>query len=149
MSDSSRGENVFETKSFGSFITPQDGQYNYRGITIPGRGIIIAEGALTGGDEDGMAMLQHEFGHILQFRKVGSRAYFGLIAPESFASSLRGDSHHSFWTETWANYLSNKYFGPRWIGGEDYPPININLYNRIRVNLARTGIIYYNPIVFL
>jgi len=34
-----------------------------------------------------MAMMQHEFGHILQYRKIGAYAYWHVIAPESLTSA--------------------------------------------------------------
>lgn len=42
-----------------------------------------------------------------------------VIAPESVVSAARGVSYHnSFWTETWANFLSKQYFGAEWLGGK-------------------------------
>lgn len=65
--------------------------------------------------------MQHEFVHILQYRKIGAYAYWHVIAPESFASASRSQAillaqlqgiapkslaninpyelHHNYWTE--------------------------------------------------
>jgi hypothetical protein len=52
----------------GSVITPaDDGFYHYKAVTIPNRGIIALKGAFTGGELRGISLLQHEFGHILQY----------------------------------------------------------------------------------
>ena len=133
------GVNVFETKIFGSLITPSpDGYLHYRAVTIPERGIIAAEGVFTSGLKDGTAMMQHEFGHILQYRGFGSAAYWHVIAPESLASAtIKPSSHYKFWTETWANYLSKGHFGNAWIGGSYYPAKNISTFNLIKIIVAQ------------
>lgn len=133
------GVNVFETKKFGSLITPSpDGYLHYRAVTIPERGIIAAEGVFTSGLKDGTAMMQHEFGHILQYRGFGSAAYWHVIAPESLASAtIKPSSHYKFWIETWANYLSKGHFGNAWIGGSYYPAKNISTFNLIKIIVAQ------------
>jgi len=133
------GVNVFETKKIGSLITPSpDGYLHYRAVTIPERGIIAAEGVFTSGLKDGTAMMQHEFGHILQYRGFGSAAYWHVIAPESLASAIiKPSSHYKFWTETWANYLSKGHFGNAWIGGSYYPAKNISTFNLIKIIAAQ------------
>ena len=74
-------------------------------------------------------MMQHEFGHILQYRKFGAYIYWHAIAPESFASAtLSPSTHGKFWTETWANYLSKEYFGKGWLGAEDYSMGRLRYY---------------------
>ena len=133
------GVNVFETKKIGSLITPSpDGYLHYRAVTIPERGIITAEGVFTSGLKDGTAMMQHEFGHILQYRGFGSTAYWQVIAPESLASAIiKPSSHYKFWTETWANYLAKGHFGNAWIGGSYYPAKNISTFNLIKIIVAQ------------
>ena len=133
------GVNVFETEKFGSLITPSpDGYLHYRAVTIPERGIIAAEGVFTSGLKDGTAMMQHEFGHILQYRGFGSAAYWQVIAPESLASAIiKPSSHYKFWTETWANYLAKGHFGNAWIGGSYYPAKNISTFNLIKIIAAQ------------
>lgn len=83
------------------------------GVTLPGRGIIVYDGAFS--RQTDMALVQHEFGHILQANNVGKAGFYEVIAPESLVSAIRhgkfGWDHNTFWTETWANYLSNNYFG--------------------------------------
>ncbi|WP_277821323.1 RHS repeat-associated core domain-containing protein [Palleniella muris] len=126
--------NVYESKRLGSI------ENTFSAVTVPERGIIAAEGVFTSVAEAGRAMMQHEFGHILQYRKIGAAAYWHVIAPESFASiTLYPSGHDNFWTETWANYLSKGYFGKEWIGkgpGFYYPVKNISNFNLFRINSA-------------
>lgn len=134
------GVNVFENETFFGDIGEGG---NLRGATFPGKGILVSKGVYTSGGLDGKALLQHEFGHILQYREVGAKAYYSVIAPESLASAARSAvdpsySHDHFWTETWANYLSKGYFGTSWIGPKsEYPAANINWFNRFRINVAK------------
>lgn len=127
------GVNVFETKSFGDIH-----KNAYRAVTIPERGIIAGKGVFTSGMRPGLAMMQHEFGHILQYSMFPT-AYYRVVAPESLAScTFSPSSHDYFWTETWANYLSKGYFGRRWIGGEyGYPASNISTFNLMRMIFAQ------------
>ena len=131
------GVNVFESKMLGSLTDPNASHYS--AFTAPERGIVAAEGVFTSGLKDGTAMMQHEFGHILQFRKIGSYAYWQVIAPESLASATFGtyESHRRFWTETWANYLSREYFGKAWIGGSSYPVMNVSKFNWLRIRISQ------------
>lgn len=65
--------------------------------------------------------MQHEFGHVLQYRIVGLKKYYTVIAKESIVSCTKNaDAHSIFWTETWANYLSKQYFGITWHGIDMY-----------------------------
>lgn len=127
------GQKVFESKMLGNIKS------NYRAFTVPDQGIIVADGVFTSGKDIGKAMMQHEFGHVLQYRKVGSYAYWHVIAPESLASAslTSSASHDHFWTETWANYLSSRYFGGKWIGGDDFPIKNISGFNMFRLISAQ------------
>ena len=120
---------VFETKSMGSVISPlDDGFYHYKAVTLLGIGIIAPKGALTGGTLRGTSFLQHDFGHILQYLKHGGVVYWHLIAPSSIRSAaFSPKSHANYWTETYANYLSKKYFGSNWIDYHGfYPAQNIS-----------------------
>ncbi|MDR0206019.1 MAG: hypothetical protein LBI45_02010 [Bacteroidales bacterium] len=99
------GTNVYETIALGKISG------NYNGVTIPERGIAVGLGVFDN-DKD---MIHHEFGHILQYRKHGARAYWSVIGPESIWSAAKdgknGWEHRDFWTETYANYLARNYFG--------------------------------------
>ena len=130
------GQNVFESSKLGSYKTGK-----YSGVTIPERGIIVGEGVFTYRAKEGMAMMQHEFGHILEYRIIGPQAYWSVIAPESFCSASLSscDAHHKYWTETWANYLSKKHFGVNWLGKffpRDYPVQNISPTNKFKIYLS-------------
>lgn len=128
------GQNVFESKLLGNI------KGDYMAVTVPERGIIAAEGSLTSGEKIGRALMQHEFGHILQYRMVGADAYWDVIATESFASATftSSNAHDYFWTETWANFLSRGYFGKKWLGASfGYPIKNISAFNMFRLNSVR------------
>jgi len=135
------GVNVFENETFFGDIGEGG---NLRGATFPGKGILVSKGVYTSGKPNGKALLQHEFGHILQSREVGIKAYYSVIAPESVASAARSVvdpsySHDHFWTETWANYLSKEYFGNKWYGYKfkSYYTENISFSNRLRLYIAK------------
>lgn len=106
------------------------------GITLPGRGIIVYEGAFSKASD--MPLVHHEFGHILQARKVGLKSFYEIIAKESLASAtmdgVLGWRHNTFWTETWANYLSNNYFGANsLLNNSVWPKQDINWFNSFRL----------------
>jgi hypothetical protein len=139
------GQNVFESKRLGNI------NGDYSAVTIPERGIIAAKGVYTSGLSEGRAMMQHEFGHILQYREFGPAAYWHVVAPESLANAtFYPSSHHNFWAETWANYLSKGYFGKAWIGGFDFPVKNISTFNLFRMRVAQIqGLIMSKPRGFI
>lgn len=108
---------------------------NIRAVTLPKRGIVAA---FTSGVLKGKRMMQHEYGHILQYRKFGAYIYWHAIASESFASAtLSPSTHGKFWTETWANYLSKEYFGKGWLGKDDYPVKNISTTTSLMLKAIR------------
>jgi hypothetical protein len=80
-------------------------------VTLPGIGILVSPDVT-----DDVALLRHEFGHILQRRKFGWLFFWFRIAPLSLYSclcqSFCTDYHHAdTWTEWSANRLSFVYFG--------------------------------------
>lgn len=113
---------VFESKVLGTY------EKGYQGMTLPGRGVVVGDGVFTRGaavssTSAGRAMLQHEYGHILQSRIVGTSAYYKVIAIESMANCeydrlFDKSTHDTFWTETWANHLSKDHFRSAWLGKE-------------------------------
>lgn len=52
--------------------------------------------------------------------------------------------HYNFWTETYANYLSEGYFGVDWLGEPDtlYPAANISASNKLRLQKAGRFFLY-------
>lgn len=111
------GQHVFESASLG--VCSKNGGFS--GVTFPDRGIFVGKGVFTGYTEYGRAMMQHEFGHVLQYRIVGFNKYYSVISKESIEScSKNANAHSTFWTETWANYLSKQYFGVIWHGVDTY-----------------------------
>lgn len=117
------GVKVFETNALGDISS------EYSAMTLPNKGIIAAKGVYTSGAESGIAMMQHEFGHVIESWQTGIPTYYEKIALPSLASCTRakllGDMslHHNYWTETWANHLSKQYFGKAWLGNsfKGYP----------------------------
>ena len=133
------GVSVFESSYLGNI------KGAHGGVTVPGYGIIVGKGVFTSVDWD-KAMLQHEFGHILQFRKFPI-SYYRVVVPESLASCtyarIKGDLslHWNYWTETWANYLSESYFGKKWKGSlPSYPVANISSSNLSKMKQFNTGV---------
>ena len=133
------GANVYESKMLGEGV-------NSGGLTLPERGIIVGKGtfAKLGSSSQVKALMQHEFGHILQVREIGPnglKAYYRIIAPESLASAtmdgIGGWNHNTFWTETWANYLSHGYFGTKsLLNNYMWPTKDISWYNSLRLFFA-------------
>ena len=109
-----QGVDVYESESMGSYSLSKN--HGSGGITLPGRGIIVGNGVVSRAYD--FQLLNHEFGHILQAKEWGLSAFYSEIAPESLHSAIcetvRGENnyqHKTFWTETYANYLSSNYFG--------------------------------------
>ncbi len=105
------------------------------GVTLPGRGIIVRNGAYSKNLYPNL--MQHEFGHILEANKVGMVGYYGMIAKESVLSAEMnghlGWEHKNFWTETWANFLSKEYWGSSYVWSSDFPVRDISWFNWIRL----------------
>lgn len=115
------GQHVYESKMLGTYSETG----SYRAFTLPDRGIVAGKGVFTSNSINGRAMIQHEFGHVLQYRIVGTAKYYTVIAKESLLNCAKiwpynKISHDLFWTETWANYLSKQYFGVAWHGLDVY-----------------------------
>lgn len=83
------------------------------GLTIPQIGIITSPGVFSKSLD--IALIKHEFGHILQWRKAGtSHFYFKIGFPSLFsaikASLTKNYFHQSHQVEINANQLSYQYF---------------------------------------
>lgn len=85
------GQHIYESANLG-VCSPRGG---FRGVTFPERGIFVGKGVFTGSSEIGRAMMQHEFGHVLQYRIVGSYNYYTVIAKESLKSCTTNVEAHS------------------------------------------------------
>lgn len=117
------GQRVFESVHLGRFSM----RGGYRGFSLPEIGIFVGEGVYTGNTLEGRAMLQHEFGHVLQYRMVGALRFYWVVGKESVMNCYQlrpyNDVPHAlYWTETWANYLSQQYFGEEWLGLDTITP---------------------------
>ncbi len=69
----------------------------------------------------GEAILQHGYGHYLQFRKYGAWKYYFSIAPKSILAALRKDDYDP--VEVEANQLAHAYFGEASLMGGRYFPL--------------------------
>ncbi|TKC09096.1 RHS repeat domain-containing protein [Pedobacter frigoris] len=79
---------------------------NGEGATLPGIGIFV-------GFEDAkdLQLLRHEYGHMLQAKKVGYLKWYYNWAPASVKSAKKnGAGHKTYWTEADANRRSYEYF---------------------------------------
>lgn len=81
------------------------------GLTLPQIGIIT----YPGGFSNDLDLIKHEFGHILQWRKIGSiRFYFKIGFPSLWsaikASFKKDYFHQTHLVETNANQLVYQYF---------------------------------------
>lgn len=124
------GVKVYETNNIGLGFGENSG-----GVTLPPDKILVGKGAysLLGKSAKIRDLFHHEFGHILQSRQsfVGLDGFYNIIAPESFASSALGTSNfaNNFWTETWANNLSEDYFGVAFRDIVKYPSASLSNFN--------------------
>ena len=118
------GVNVFESSSLNGDAA----------ITLPGRGITVGKGVFTLNANN--TLMQHEYGHILQANKVGLIDFYRVIGKESLLSAsmdgILGHVHQKYWTETWANFLSNSFFGSKYISSNKFPIEDINWVNRLK-----------------
>jgi hypothetical protein len=68
----------------------------------------------------GYAILQHGYGHYLQFQKYGAWKYYFSLAPKSILAAIRKDDHDP--VEVEANKLAHTYFGKTSLmGGKFFP----------------------------
>ncbi len=84
---------------------------SHTAITLPGWGIFI-----SGTEVGNVALLRHEFGHILQYRHFGKFFFWSRVAPVSLWSAVwscccPAFHHCDTWTEWSANRLSYIYWG--------------------------------------
>ncbi len=69
----------------------------------------------------GESILQHGYGHYLQFKKHGIFYYYVVIAPVSiWAAILKNDYA---WTEIEANILAHDFFGVKSLMGSKHFPL--------------------------
>lgn len=108
------GEKYAEFTSFngtklkfpGATIT-DNGILERRGVTTPNGGIHMST------VENGLVDLQHEYGHYLHAKSIGTISYFANVVPESlYSAAFNGINHRFTWTEVVANKLAAAYFGP-------------------------------------
>lgn len=64
----------------------------------------------------GEKKIRHEFGHHLQWKKLGPLYWFVIALPSLLHAGIyllcgRRWNYNSFYTEAWANRLSDEFFG--------------------------------------
>ncbi len=123
------GVNVFESKELGTYYHSRNEWSG--GVTLPGKGIIVGQGVYSRNYDP--QLMQHEFGHILQSRRVGTGTFYGIIGKGSLISAAFNHSHNTYWTETWANYLSQQYFGGAYLPTDRFPVQNISWWRQFRL----------------
>jgi hypothetical protein len=85
--------------------------YNSGGIALPGLGIILGVGAYS--KKLDLGLVQHEYGHFLQFRLIGWLRFYLLVGIPSLLSAWtrwHKKPHQLYWTELWANHLASQRF---------------------------------------
>ena len=85
--------------------------YNSGGLALPGFGIIVGKGTFSEGKDIGL--VQHEYGHILQYRMIGWFRFYLMVVIPSLISAWTNwhkKPHQLYWTELWANHLSYQRF---------------------------------------
>ena len=62
--------------------------------------------------KNGIADMEHEYGHYLQAQTIGSVAYYLYVVPASlWSATYYPQNHNRFWTELNANNLAVAFFG--------------------------------------
>ena len=121
------GVNVYESDA--GFLGSGEGS---GGLTLPPNRITVGKGAysLLGKNLYVNDLFRHEFGHILEYRQpfVGLINFYKVIGTESLLTSNMSFAD-SYWTETWANHLSNNYFGGVFNDFTKYPAAPLSFFN--------------------
>ena len=122
----SEGVSWYESASLGSLGSPE----GVGGITLPEYGIAVGKGVYNSFGDYAVALKQHEFGHILQYRQLlanygnvsdALNAYYNNIGiPSAFSASMEGATfgawRHDYSSfEIEANQLSAGYFRQNYI----------------------------------
>jgi len=101
--------------------------YNCGGIALPGIGIIVGVGAFS--EKKDIGLVQHEYGHILQYRLIGWLRFYLFVGLPSLISAWtrwHKKPHQFFWTELWANHLSVHKFQQRNMPSFRFPSRDIS-----------------------
>lgn len=69
----------------------------------------------------GEAVIQHGYGHYLQYKKHGFFYYYFVIAPVSVWAAIV--KNHNAWTEKEANQLAHEFFNEKSLMGKRYFPL--------------------------
>jgi hypothetical protein len=113
------GVPIYESERFGT-------GYRSTGLCLPGIGIFIGEATF----QRDIATVRHEFGHILQARKIGYLSFYiiiGILSLISASTAGFSKGHQNHWVEGWCNHLARDYFSLQGIDWDErrFPPKNI------------------------
>lgn len=113
------GVTIYEGERFGT-------GYGSAGLCLPGIGIFIGKYTF----QKDIATVRHEFGHILQARKIGYLSFYIVIGTLSVLSASTGGfgkGHQRHWVEGWCNHLAKDYFSSQGFDWNErrFPPKNI------------------------
>ena len=135
------GTRIYESSKLGSFA-----ELWSKGVTLPEYGIVVGKGIYTKGYlQHGMfrTLLQHEYGHILQYQSMLSEAggnvssaldtYYNEIGKPSLwsASTSSAIDHANFSVELNANVRAKDFFGNLYINDPSFPLIGQPYHNPI------------------
>lgn len=87
-------------------------------IVLPSRIFVASDYRLFYGE----AILQHGYGHYLQYKKHGFLFYYFVIGPSSIWFAM--NKNHYGWTEIEANQLAHKFFGKNSMMGNKHFPLS-------------------------
>lgn len=107
-------------EKYAEFTDLSGNKVKFPGATITDHGILERRGVTTpnGGIHmstvgNGLVDLQHEYGHYLHAKSIGTALYYTVVVPESlYSATFNGINHRFTWTEVVANKLAAAYFGP-------------------------------------
>ena len=134
------GTNIYESSALGNVA--ESG-----GITLPEYGIVVGEGVYDAylSTYSYRALIQHEYGHILQYKQLLSMnngdvsvaidKYYSEIGKPSFLNSVGSSSveHANFSVEVNANVLSRNFFGSTYRYCSDFPLISMPIVTRFPI----------------
>ncbi len=101
------------------------------GLALPGYGIIIGQNAYSRCSNT--FLLEHEYGHFLQFGLIGWWRFYCIVGLQSLLSAWTngfGRGHQRFWTELWANELAAAHFNSISWPDQRLPRRDINSWTR-------------------
>ncbi len=72
-------------------------------VALPGIGIFVGKSQI-----DNIELLQHEYGHILQYKLWGALFFWFRIAPTSIISAISANRNKKIHQYTWTEWSANR-----------------------------------------